>query len=157
MMTARRLDDELIDPAEAEMPEAAFAIIEHVHQLCGHPAAVEFEAAKRTHVSDLKLLEQHAIKILSAQIRAGQLVRSMKQRGDFDLEVSDLVETKSKKFLDLSALVETDCEGSHCCEPSLVDDETDTDWAEVAQNAWHDESWKVAAANYHRTRRGVRQ
>jgi hypothetical protein len=33
--------DEPIDPAEAEMSEAAFEVIQRAHQLCDHPAARE--------------------------------------------------------------------------------------------------------------------
>jgi hypothetical protein len=105
---AHRLDDEPIDPAAA----ADFRIIERAAEL-----------------------EQHATRILRAQIRALALLAEMKERGDSDLNVSE------------TCLVET------------VDDETDepsVDWAQIAADAWAGASWKEAAAEY-QFKRGVRQ
>jgi hypothetical protein len=48
---AHSLDDEPIDPAEEPMTAAAFEVIQHAHQLCGHPAARELSAEPE--------LEQH--------------------------------------------------------------------------------------------------
>ena len=68
---AHSFDDEpQPDSAEAEMPAADFRIIERAHEICDHSAAVDLdEAAKHDHGRVLKL-EQHATKILGAQIRA---------------------------------------------------------------------------------------
>jgi hypothetical protein len=118
---AHRLDDEPIDPAAA----ADFRIIERAHELCNHAPAVDLAAE----------LEQHATRILRAQIRALALLAEMKERGDSDLNVSE------------TCLVET------------VDDETDepsVDWAQIAADAWAGASWKEAAAEY-QFKRGVRQ
>jgi hypothetical protein len=128
---AQNLDDEpqdepQDDPAEAPMSEAAFAVIERAHQLCGHPAARELPAED--------CLIAHATKIMRAQIRAGKLLREMKERGDSDLGVSK------------TCLVE------------LVDDETDevvTDWAQIAADAWRSRGWAQAAQEYRAKR--VRQ
>jgi hypothetical protein len=131
MIAALKHDDDdepHADPAEEPMSEAAFAVIQQAHQLCDHPPARELTAEP-----DEPTLTRIAIRILSSQIRAGQLVRAMEERGDFDLDV-----------------------GKTC----LLDDETDdlgTDWAEVARAVWDSEGWKDAAEDYHRTRRGVRQ
>jgi hypothetical protein len=69
---------------------------------------------------------------LRAQIRAGEIVRAMAQK-------------------------------TTCLVELLVADETDEvviDWAQAAQDAWHGESWKVAAMDYRiecRKQRGVRR
>jgi hypothetical protein len=153
------IDDEPIDPEEAPMSEAAFAVIQRAHQLCGHPAAVDLTVdLGNSELLPPQRAEQaltegelivHARKILSAHLRARELVHQMQQRGDFDLNVSDLVET--------------DSEGSHQCESSLGDDEPDEvvtdDWTRIARDAWDGESWKDAAMDYHTKRRkqGMRQ
>ena len=130
---ANQLDDEpQDDPAEEPMSAADFQGIARAHELCDHPAAREFspsslgnsELSNRTHVS----LLPHATKILHAQIRAGELLAEMKQRG----ELSDL--------------------GVTCRLVELGDDETDEvelvpDWAQIAQDAWH-EGWARAAKEY---------
>jgi hypothetical protein len=135
-MTADQAAAQAADSAEAPMSQDAFTVIERAHQLCDHPPAIGLAAE----------LEQHAIKIMSAQIRAGELLREMKERGDSDLGVSK------------TCLVETDSEESRWCESSLVDDETDDpviDWKSVARDAWDGKSWKDAAMDY-RAERGVR-
>jgi hypothetical protein len=125
-------------------------------------------------------LEQHATKIMRAHLRARELVHEMKQRGDFDLNVSDLVETDSEEShwfsppekasaeVRLSELGESQPSDSllrlreKWCDSSLGDNETDevvTDWARIAADAWHGESWARAAAEYQFERgkqRGVR-
>jgi hypothetical protein len=137
---AHQLDDEPPDPAEEPMTEDAFAVIQRAHAICDHPPAQDEGVHQCTPSMTTAALEQHAIKILGAMIFAGKLVAEMKQRGDFDLNVSDLVET--------------DSEGSHWYEPSrlnLVDDETDevvTDWESVAQDAWRSQGWAQAAQEY---------
>jgi hypothetical protein len=139
------LVDAPIDPAEAPMPAAAFQAIERATELCGHPPAVDLtaEAAKGTHVSDLSALEQraeqaltegqgcliaHATKILRAQIRAGELLREMKRRG----ELSDLGEPTTDEV-----------------------DPLVTDWAQAAANAWNAKGWKAAAVEYQVNRRNA--
>jgi hypothetical protein len=146
---AQNLDDEpQDDPAEAEeMSVTSFEMIQRVHELCGHPPARELPAE----LEQRDCLIAHATKIMRAHLRARELVHEMKQRGYFDLNVSDLVET--------------DSEDVHQCTPSrldLVDDEADevvTDWKSVAQDAWQGEGWARAAAEYQFERgkqRGVR-
>jgi hypothetical protein len=140
---AHQLDDDEPQPdfAEEPMSEADFRIIARAHELCDHPAAVDLdEAAKPERVRDLKL-EQHATKILGAMIFAGKLVAEMKQRGDFDHDVSDLVET-ADHFADGVREVPSDS------------DETDTDWARMAADAWN-EGWRDAAVAYQVTRRNA--
>jgi hypothetical protein len=41
---AHRHVEEPLDPAEAEMSEAAFAVIQRAHEICGHPPARELTA-----------------------------------------------------------------------------------------------------------------
>jgi hypothetical protein len=151
------------DSAEEPMPEDAFAVIQRVHELCGHSPARELtEGEGWNFVGAYKIsLVVHATKILGAMIFAGKLVAEMKQRGDFDLDVSE------------TCLVETDCEDSHWCEPSLVEEQalTDGESAKATENiqnsykhaalaAWHSAGWARAAAEYQFERgkqRGVRQ
>jgi hypothetical protein len=72
---AHQIDDEpQPDSAEAEMPEATFAVIQRAHELCDHAPARELTAEPD--------LIAHAAKILGAQIRALALVAEMKQRGE---------------------------------------------------------------------------
>jgi hypothetical protein len=124
------------DSAEAEMSEAAFAIIERASAICGHPPARELPAEPEG------CLIVRATKILSAQILAAELLHEMKQRGDSDFGVSE------------TCLVETDSDESQHCNSSLGDDETDEppviDWKEVAQDAWRSEGWARAAKEYRR-------
>jgi hypothetical protein len=135
MMTAaahRLDDDEQPDSEEAEMPEAAFAVIQRARRLYGHPAPRELP----TELEQRDCLIVRATKILGAQIRAGKLVADeMKAKGE-RCDVEDFIDGFE-----------------------LGDDEPDdlgTDWASVAQAAWH-EGWRAAAEDYHRTRRGVCQ
>jgi hypothetical protein len=81
-------DAEPIDPAEEPMSEAAFEIIQRAHAICNHAPAVDLtvdlgnsELSNAKHVS----LLPHAIKIMSAQFRAGELLAEMKERGASDL------------------------------------------------------------------------
>jgi hypothetical protein len=150
---AHQFDDEPIDPAEEPMPAADFRVIQRAHELCDHAPAVDITVdlgnSELSNTEHVRLLP-HAVKIMHAHRRARELVHQMQQRGDFDLGVSDLVETDSVD--------------SQCCESTRLDlvddkpgDEVVTDWQQVAQAAWADAGWKSAAEDYHRTRRGVRQ
>jgi hypothetical protein len=134
---ASQHDDEPIDLAAAEMSAADFQVIEHVHAICNHAPARELPAEPD--------LIAHAAKILGAQIRAAELLREMKQRGDSDLNVSDLVETDSED----EAVTESQRDESHQCDSSVS-------WAQIAADAWAGASWKVAAMDYHRAERGKR-
>jgi hypothetical protein len=107
MMTAaaaHQIDDEPIDPAEAEMPAVDFTIFGRAHELCDHPPAVDLAAEKEqdeeghqcpSMTTEQAALEQResqncesptltriALKILRSQIRAVALVREMKARGE---------------------------------------------------------------------------
>jgi hypothetical protein len=128
---AHSLDDEPIDPAEAEMSEADFRIIERAHELCGRAAVrelpAELDEQRNSQNCELPALTRIALKILRSQIRAGELVREMK--------LSDLGddETDEVEFL----VTEGSREPSSRC-----------DWQQVAQAAWHDEGWARAAKEY---------
>jgi hypothetical protein len=138
---AHQLDAEpQLDPAEAEMPETNFQAIERARELCGHAAARELRNIEFAYFSPL--LQTRAIRILSSQIRAAELVREMAERG----ELSDLGVTET-------CLVEL----------RLSDDETvdpPVNWKEAAQAAWHSAGWARAAVEYRAEcgkQRGVRQ
>jgi hypothetical protein len=100
---ASRLDDEPpADPAEAEMPAAAFEVIQRAHAICSHPPAIDLAAEPHDKLSSRRenwnldeqrvqsALTEGATKILCAQIRARALLAAeMKERGDPDLGVSE--------------------------------------------------------------------
>jgi hypothetical protein len=158
---AHQLGDEPIDPAEAEMPAAAFQAIERAHQLCDHPAAREL--SKSNNLLDLELpissltaepdLIAHATKILRSQIRAGELVAEMKARGDSDLIADEptvlfsLEDFKLRNLRNFKFRIIRDLNL-----PVSAPDESITDWALVAADAWNAKSWKGAA-----TERGKRR
>jgi hypothetical protein len=122
-------DEPPADPGEAEMPAAAFQVIERAHEICDHAPA-------REQTAEPDCLITHAVKILGAQIRALALVREMKANGKWhDVELVDEMADES-----------TDDD----VEPLIID------WAEVALAAWAGEGWKDAAMDYQRARRGVR-
>jgi hypothetical protein len=136
---AHSFDDEpQPDSAEAEMPAADFRIIERAHEICDHSAAVDLdEAAKHDHGRVLKL-EQHATKILGAQIRALAL----------SAKATENIQNSYKHAADVLDDFGDD-------EP----DEPSVDWAQIAADAWAGASWTKAAEHYHATRgkqRGVR-
>jgi hypothetical protein len=129
----QHVDEPQDDPAEeAAMSAADFRIIARAHQLCGHSPAVDLTVESDQRITDpthVSLLLPHAIKILRSQIRAGELVREMAERGDLGVTETCLVELR------------------------LSDDETDeveppVNWKQAAQDAWHGESWKDAATDY---------
>jgi hypothetical protein len=122
------------DPAEAEMSEAAFAVIQRAHELCGHPAAVELTAEPD--------LIAHATKILGAMIFAGKLVREMRQRGEFE-DVGVICPVDGDDATD-------EVELTHLCQltPASAGTEPPVDWKEVAEAAWRDEGWALAATEY---------
>jgi hypothetical protein len=166
---AHSLDEEPLDPAEAPMSEADFRIIERAHAICDHAPARELTAEPHDKFSrrlenwnlDEQRAEQalipHAVKILRAQIRAGELLREMAQKGERAVRKNMKSQPATSKLSDLGV--------SKTCLVELGDDETDevkpvTDWKRVAQDAWHSEGWAQAAQEYRTKRgkqRGVRQ
>jgi hypothetical protein len=148
-------DEPPADSAEEPMSEVAFAVIQRAHAICDHAPARELPAGPHDRFSrrlenwnlDEQRAEQalipHATRILRAQIRAVVLVREMKERGE-RCDVEDFI-----GGFQIPKIWEFE----------LGDDETDepsVDWAQLAADAWCGEGWKVAALDYHRTRRGVR-
>jgi hypothetical protein len=125
---AQNLDEEPLDPAEAEMPAAAFAVIQRAHQLCDHPAARELAAEPD--------LEQRAEEALSE-------ARTILQ----DLDAESLTDEATPIFPPENS--------GNSPPPAEPTDEVKpaVDWKQVAQNAWHSESWTKAAEDYH-TKRG---
>jgi hypothetical protein len=131
------------DPGEAEMPAAAFEVIQRARQLYGHPAAVELTAEHfsldRNAIKRLPLDEQRdclivrATKILGAQIRALAL----------SAKATENIQNSYKHAADVL--------------DDFVDDEPDepsVDWAQIAADAWN-EGWRAAAVEYQVTRRNA--
>jgi hypothetical protein len=148
---AHSLDDEpRDDPAEAEMPAADFEAIERAHEICGHKPArevtAEFDEQRESQNCESPTLTRIAIRILSSQIRAAELVAEMRARGEMsksnkllNLEfetVSNL--DKSPKLVDLNKLSDFGADE--------VDDPPATDW--IAADAWNAKGWKDAAVEY---------
>jgi hypothetical protein len=80
-------DEPQDDPAEAAMSGAAFQIIQRAHEICGHPPARELPAELEQRVQSALTegegcLIAHATKIMRAEIRAGELLREMKERAE---------------------------------------------------------------------------
>jgi hypothetical protein len=147
-------DDEPIDLAEAEMPEADFRIIERAHQLCDHAPARELTAepefdSHAARVAKLRIaggescLISHATKILRAQFRAGQLTVELQQQRAEQAPSSQEDNSHQCEFLGAVEMAD---------EPA---DEVEfvTDWALVAADAWNAKGWKDAAVEY-RVKRG---
>jgi hypothetical protein len=142
MMAAHRVDDEpQDDPAEEPMPAASFAIIGRAHELCGHPPARELIDEQHD------CLLAHATKILSAQIRAGELVRQMKARGEWHD-----VEPMTDESAESAENIQNSYQHAADVLDDFADDEPD-DWASVALAAWDAAGWKQAAQEY-RDKRG---
>jgi hypothetical protein len=148
---AHSFDDEP-DPAEA-MPAADFEVIRRAHEICCHPAAVEV-LSNAQHVA----LLPHAIKILRSQIRAAELVAEMQARGENRSEyLFSLEDFKFDNLSDLELPV-SDFKYANFANldlPVSAPDESVIDWQQVAEAAWHDEGWALAATEYQVNRRNA--
>jgi hypothetical protein len=101
--------------------------LDAVAALAADDSILTVEKAQRDDGHQCPSLEQVATKILRSQIRAGELVREMEARGEFeDIGVTCLVDGADET------------------------DEPPVDWKEVAEAAWHSESWAKAAKEYRR-------
>jgi hypothetical protein len=144
-VTAVAHDEPPADPAEAEMPEADFRVIQRATELCERAPVRELTA-------EPDCLITHATKILGAQIRAFQLLAERREAvtnltadGHSTREVGEILgvsnATVSRDVTNVTAIDAVAVLAADEVEPLVPD------WRQIAQDAWH-EGWAQAAKEY---------